>query len=203
VDRDRVVLIAVAEAVATTMEGWGCQPDCTLGTRLVISSLRAFGIPARAVPTSLIVADAVATADLIAGRPPKGKVLEIGQGTGVVYAEGWDGHLLAVAQTESERVLVDTTFKQIAKHPFAAKVAPGVRVLVLTLRDQWPSVERPVEIPLNDGTIIYRYAPQLDWKSAPGWNHPAHNEMVNEVLARTRVSLRSAPVAEARPLGSA
>jgi hypothetical protein len=188
-DRDRTVLLEVAEAVATTMESRGFQLDCTLGTRLVISSLRAFGIPARPIPTSLIVADSVATEALSSGRAPEGNILEIGQGTGVVYAEGWDGHLIAVAQTESERVLVDTTFKQIAKHPFAAKMVGSARVLVLTLRDQWPSVDRPVEIPLNGGTIIYRHQPQLDWKLAPGWNHPARNEMVNEVLARARLSI--------------
>lgn len=101
-------------------------------------------------------------AALSAGRAPAGNILEIGQGTGVVYAEGCERHLIAVAQTDSERELVDTTFKQIAKHPFAAKMVGDARVVVLTLRDQWPSVERPVEIPLNGATISYHHEPQLD-----------------------------------------
>lgn len=183
---DRDVLGAVADAVATVIERHGYQPDCILGTRLAISSLRALGIPARPVATSLIVADSTATS-AARGGTLEGQILRIGQGSEAKYADRWDGHLVAVAQTDEGSLLVDTTFQQLAKHAFAAGIIGGARVLVLRLPSQWPSVDRDYEFPLNGGTICYRHEPQLEWKTEPGWNHPELNKMVDEVLARTHV----------------
>lgn len=186
---DVLVMQAAAQAVPTVMASRGYEPDCTLGTRLLISALRHFGIPARPVPTSLVVADATMTASARRGAEPTGVLLQIGQGTGTSLAEGWDGHLVARVRADGSFFIVDPTFGQVSRRSEFTAMTGGELALIHRLSALWPNDEQEVlALPVNGGTVIYHSQPQLTWQSTSGWNHPKLATMTDDVIRSMRRS---------------
>lgn len=177
----------VTHATLSVLGRNGYQPDCTLGVRLLIGALREFDIPARPVPTMLVVGDQRLTATVTSGEEPSGVVLRVGRGTGVVFADGWDGHLVAVARPREAAMLCDPTFVQVLAQPDVAFVAANHQTLALPLPRPWPTAEDPtLAFSLNGGTVAYRYDPDVDWRPAPGWNHPDRSGLVTQVVTLAR-----------------
>lgn len=165
------------------MAGRGYEPDCTLGTRLLISALRRFGIPARPVPTSLVIADTTMTTAARTRADPAGLLLQIGQGTGISLAQGWDGHLVARVRVDDSFFIVDPTFGQVSGRPEFEAMTGGVLALIYRLPALWPNAEEEVlELPVNGGTVIYRSQPHLTWQTTSGWNHPEMDTMTDAVV---------------------
>jgi hypothetical protein len=179
-----LILDHLIEAVPAGIEAAGLKPNaCILATRLGVEALRYKGIRARAVPVRLNVFNKQAAELLQANVPNEQWTAESGAwvvsiGHGAVNGDGWNGHLVIIAQ---ERYLVDLTAAQVQR------LHRGIEAEAFWHEARDLAQGEPIALGTEDGSL-WLYEPDPENRSylqAPAW-------------AGYRVSVRSGKVISER-----
>lgn len=167
----------LAQAVTQTIMSRGYNFDCTLGARLLRDLIRSEGGKAEAVGSVLMVGDPRA----IATTGQQGGILQVGRTGQPSTTGGFDGHVVVRADINGTLFLLDPTIGQLLNNPITRELGKHLFVLVLRLREDWPTPTRPdVSIPAGEWGLLYHHDPDLDWSGHSGWNHPEVPELLDE-----------------------
>jgi hypothetical protein len=176
-DEGKSWMTGLAQGVTQTIMSRRYKFDCTLGARLLRDLIRTEGGTAEAVGSVLVVADPQATTT----EGQRGGILKVGR-TGRPANNGeFDGHVVVRAEVDGAQFLLDPTIGQLLNNPITRDLGKHLFVLVLRLRQDWPSPDRAdVSIPIGGWSLLYHHDPDLDWSGHGGWNHPDVAELVAE-----------------------